>query len=334
MKRSISRGLGVFLLIIVSGTCTAQDQPKPPQPEPEATQPDDATGEDPKSDKKEESAGAQAGDTEPTETEPPDPVLTPTEGMEEITTESGLVYIDIVVGEGLAPTAAAMLTVNYSLWVDGKLVPSLLKNDQPKKFTGSQAPTKGLTEGIMSMRVGGKRQLIVSGELGYGDVRRRLIPPNSTLIYEVELLEVKLPPEQTSVDGLEEKRLEFSLKYWDIKVGEGEVPLPTAEVELHYSIWIKDGTFLDSSHMRDAPSTVPVTRLFAGWAESVLTMKEGGKRRVEIPPTLSYGRGGRPNRGIPPESTIILEVELLKVNNPPPEESDAENNADTENNDD
>ncbi len=332
------------MLMTIPGICAAQDQPKSTEPEPETTKPettkpDDAKPDDAKPDdakpgdakpEKGRPEATKSGESEPTKTEPPDPVPTPTEGMEEITTDSGLKYIDIVVGEGLQPTTEASVKVHYSGWLeDGTLFDTSQKDGEPRVFGVSQV-IKGWTEALLSMKVGGKRKLIVPPELAYGERKRRNIPSNSTLTFELELVEVMLPPEQTPVDSLEEKQLVFSLKYWDIKVGEGETPLPTAKVEVHYSIWLKDGTFIDSSHLRAAPSTVPVTRLFTGWAESVLTMKEGGKRRIEVPPTLSFGRGGVPRQRIPPESTIILEVELLKVNNPPPEESDTETKGDAE----
>jgi peptidylprolyl isomerase len=109
------------------------------------------------------------------------------------TTPSGLQYIDEVVGEGDAPSKGQTVRVHYTgRLTDGKKFDSSVDRGQPFTFTiGVGQVIKGWDEGVGSMRVGGKRQLIIPPDLGYGARGAPgAIPPNATLIFDVELLAV------------------------------------------------------------------------------------------------------------------------------------------------
>lgn len=115
-------------------------------------------------------------------------------GAKAVTTESGLKYEDIVVGTGESPKQGQEVTVHYTGTLDdGTKFDSSLDRNQPFKFPiGVGRVIKGWDEGVMSMKVGGKRKLVIPPQLGYGargagDV----IPPNATLVFEVELLGVQ-----------------------------------------------------------------------------------------------------------------------------------------------
>lgn len=113
---------------------------------------------------------------------------------EEITTTSGLKYIDIVVGAGESPQRGQMVTVHYTGTLEnGTKFDSSVDRGQPFVFPiGVGKVIKGWDEGVMTMRIGGKRKLIIPSELGYGATGAGgIIPPNATLIFEVELLGVK-----------------------------------------------------------------------------------------------------------------------------------------------
>ncbi|MCM0084504.1 FKBP-type peptidyl-prolyl cis-trans isomerase [Geomonas sp. Red32] len=110
-----------------------------------------------------------------------------------VKTASGLSYTDLVEGKGPAPTPGKMVTVHYTgTLVDGTVFDSSVKRGQPFSFpigTGQVIP--GWDEGVMTMKVGGKRKLIIPPQLGYGaSGAGGVIPPNATLIFEVELLDV------------------------------------------------------------------------------------------------------------------------------------------------
>ena len=111
-----------------------------------------------------------------------------------VTTESGLKYTDFSVGDGASPETGQAVTVHYTGWLeDGTKFDSSLDRGQPFTFAiGMGQVIAGWDEGVASMKVGGKRQLVIPSELGYGaQGAGALIPPNATLIFEVELLSVK-----------------------------------------------------------------------------------------------------------------------------------------------
>ena len=110
---------------------------------------------------------------------------------ETITTESGLQYDDLLVGEGEAARAGATAIVHYTGWLlDGTKFDSSLDRGVPFEFTiGRGQVIKGWDEGVASMNVGGKRELVIPAELGYGDQGAgNVIPPGATLKFEVELM--------------------------------------------------------------------------------------------------------------------------------------------------
>ena len=102
------------------------------------------------------------------------------------------------------------------------------------------------------------------------------------------------------------------LKYQVLKQGTGTVsPKATDTVKVHYHGTFLDGKVFDSSVQRGEPATFPLNQVIAGWTEGLQLMKVGDKFKFEIPPDLAYGPGGRP--GIPPNSTLLFEVELLGI---------------------
>lgn len=111
-----------------------------------------------------------------------------------VTTDSGLKYIDIVEGEGVSPEKGQTVTVHYTGTLeDGTKFDSSRDRNRPFSFKiGVGQVIKGWDEGVMSMKVGGQRTLIIPSDLGYGARGAGgVIPPNATLIFDVELLGVK-----------------------------------------------------------------------------------------------------------------------------------------------
>ena len=116
----------------------------------------------------------------------------------EVTTPSGLRIIDVKPGTGPVPKAGQTVTVNYTGWLfvngkKGKKFDSSLDRGQPFSFTLGQGQViKGWDEGLATMHVGGQRTLIIPPALGYGaSGAGGDIPPNSTLIFDIDLLSVK-----------------------------------------------------------------------------------------------------------------------------------------------
>ena len=95
--------------------------------------------------------------------------------------------------------------------------------------------------------------------------------------------------------------------------GDGPMPEATDQVEVHYTGKLIDGTVFDSSVDRGVPATFGVTQVIPGWVEALQLMKAGSKWRLFIPSNLAYGPNGAPGSPIGPNSTLIFDVELLKV---------------------
>jgi len=113
---------------------------------------------------------------------------------ETITTPSGLQYVDTQVGSGDSPTTGQLVVVHYTGTLEnGDKFDSSVDRNQPFSFSiGVGRVIPGWDEGVATMKVGGKRRLIIPSDLGYGaQGAGGVIPPNATLIFDVELLEIR-----------------------------------------------------------------------------------------------------------------------------------------------
>ena len=95
--------------------------------------------------------------------------------------------------------------------------------------------------------------------------------------------------------------------------GDGPMPSATDQVEVHYTGKLLDGTVFDSSVDRGMPATFGVNQVIPGWVEALQMMKAGSKWRLFIPSNLAYGPTGTPGGPIGPNSTLLFDVELIKV---------------------
>ena len=108
--------------------------------------------------------------------------------------------------------------------------------------------------------------------------------------------------------------LESGLQYRVLEEGDGVRPTAEDTVVCHYQGTLIDGMEFDSSHKRGKPGTFALNRVVRGWREALQLMPVGSKWQLFIPPELGYGRRG--TRGIPPNATLVFEVELLSIQGP------------------
>ncbi|GMQ92365.1 MAG: FKBP-type peptidyl-prolyl cis-trans isomerase [Gammaproteobacteria bacterium] len=110
------------------------------------------------------------------------------------------------------------------------------------------------------------------------------------------------------------KTTSSGLQYMIIREGSGNKPKPSNEVVVHYKGTLINGKVFDSSYRREKPVTFMVGGVIKGWQEALQLMKKGGKIKVFIPSDLAYGLRG--NRGIPPNSVLIFDMELIDIRKP------------------
>lgn len=114
---------------------------------------------------------------------------------------------------------------------------------------------------------------------------------------------------------MSEQQTDSLLKYEDLVIGDGLTCQGRGDtVKVHYTGWLEDGSKFDSSVDRNEPFSFPVDvgYVIKGWDEGIQGMKIGGKRKLTVPSSLGYGSHGAGDV-IPPDATLIFEVELLDI---------------------
>lgn len=217
-------------------------------------------------------------------------------------------------------------------------------------FIGAGKVIKGWDQGIVGMKPKGKRTLIIPPSLAYGETARPNIPANSTLIFDVELLEIlgtrdmkgssvttaatapataTPPPAPAPIAHLTPQdalpTAPTTITAIDTATGEGPAAGTGNDVLVHYTGWLYDaslpggkGKQFDSSRDRNQlfRFTLGAGRVIRGWDAGVAGMKVKGKRTLIIPADFGYGVRGAAKGLIPPNATLIFDVELVEL--PPP----------------
>ncbi len=118
-----------------------------------------------------------------------------------------------------------------------------------------------------------------------------------------------------SKDGKKSAAAAGGLVVDEVKPGEGALATKGKTVSVHYTGRLTDGTKFDSSYDRGQPIDFPLGGgvVIKGWDQGIEGMKVGGKRKLTIPPDLAYGARGTPGGPIPPNATLVFDVELVGV---------------------
>ncbi len=246
---------------------------------------------------------------------------------------SGLNYANDSLGTGRAAKFGDLVSVHFRAWVikdstniykdwskdstrQASTIGSSIDFGQPVKFKlGDSAFIKGVDEGIVGMKVGGTRTIIIPSNKAYGEMGFGPVPPNSSLKVVINLVDVKdiVVAKSWEIDSTKIVTSKSGLKYVILQSGMGEKADSADLVTVHYTGFLTDGKIFDSSVERDEPFKfrLKLQPVIPGWEEGVKLLGKGGKAKLIIPPALGYG--AMPVGSIPPNSTLIFDVEVLNV---------------------
>ena len=230
-------------------------------------------------------------------------------------TPQNLVIEDVTAGTGEEALVGDLLEVKYvgALLDDGSEFDASWNRGQTFFIPiGVGAVIPGWDQGIVGMREGGRRLLIIPPELAYGSAGAgSAIPPNAALIFVVDLISVvDLPMPQIP----DTTKIGDSLEVEDLAEGSGEVVESGDTVSVHYLGTLTDGTVFDSSWSRGRPFTtqIGVGMVIQGWDQGIVGMREGGRRLLKIPSDLAYGEAGA-GGSIGPNTPLLFVVDLLRI---------------------
>lgn len=238
--------------------------------------------------------------TPPTTPEIPTTPANPVGTLKDLKTE------DLVVGKGPEVAVGDTVAVIYA----GKLEngtefdSNTAKGASPFSFkVGASTVIKGWDEGLVGMKVGGKRKLSIPASKGYGaQGSPPRIGPNADLYFEIELLDVIKQSESQIYD----KKV--------LKQGSGPAAKNGDQISIHYVGKLVNGVQFDSSRDRGEPYSfqLGMGQVVPGMDAALVGMKKGSVCELRLPPDLAYGPGGRPPV-IPPNSRLLFTIEVMSI---------------------
>jgi FKBP-type peptidyl-prolyl cis-trans isomerase len=236
-----------------------------------------------------------------------------------VTLPSGLKYSVLKAGEeGIHPALGDKVKVQYTGWLtDGKVFDSSRRHGQPIEFEVGQV-IPGWNEALALMTKGARWKLTIPPDLAYGAGGRPGIPPNSTLIFDVELLEVIALPRFREGVPAAQKKTESGIVYEPLQEGTGDKPAPDDAVEIEFAVWNASHKLVECTERLGHPlqvkaSASPVKFL----AEAIPMLRPGSRYRFEVPAALAFGdREQGPD--LPPNSPTVWEIQLVQVLKPLP----------------
>lgn len=254
---------------------------------------------------------------------------------------SGLYYVEQAEGKGTKIDSGCQVIYNVKIsMLDGKQV---FGQDSMKFVFGKRPDMSGFLEGIKLMKKGGKARLILPSQLAFGERGYKEIPPYTTIIYDVQVLDVKSKTEYEKAEAADKKKAEqkkanakkseagllqkylkdnkitakptaTGLYYIEKVKGTGTQIKAGSKVSVQYTGTLLNGKKFDSSRDRGGkPFDIEVGKgaVIKGWDEALTKMSKGGKAILIIPSSIAYGEQERGS--IPPFSTLVFDLEVVDV---------------------
>jgi FKBP-type peptidyl-prolyl cis-trans isomerase FkpA len=264
---------------------------------------------------------------------------------EVMTTENGLKYQMLLDEEGENATIGDIITFEMVMLREDSIINSTYESKRPVVTPLQEPAFKGdITEGLMMMSAGDSAFFAVSIDSLFKG-RMDQIPPVlqgiTTLNYRIKMIKIQTEEEvkaemeakgveQKSIDdklitdylaenGIEAEKTESGIYYVISQKGNGEHPSLENQVTVHYTGRLLDGSVFDSSKPENSPRQVsgepisfPLSGVVKGWQEGIPLIEKGGNGFLYLPSHLAYGAQS-PGPGIPPNSVLIFEVELIDI---------------------
>jgi FKBP-type peptidyl-prolyl cis-trans isomerase len=254
---------------------------------------------------------------------------------------SGLYFVEQIPGKGIKIDSGCQVTYNVKIsMIDGKQV---FSQDSMKFVYGKRPDMTGFLEGIKMMKKGGQARLILPSQLAFGERGYREIPPYTSIIYDVKVLDVKSKAEYEKAQAAEKKKKEekkanakkeesnllqkylkgnkitikptaSGLYYIEKVKGTGPQIHAGSKVSVQYTGTLLNGKKFDSSRDRGGkPFDVEVGKgnVIKGWDEGLLHMCKGGRATLICPSSIAYGE--QEMGSIPPYSTLVFDIEVVDV---------------------
>lgn len=264
---------------------------------------------------------------------------------------NGIFYSFEKKGKGAIPKPGDYVKLNYvGKMLDGSVFDQSQPDDPFVFRVGYRIVIQGWDKGIQKLPVGSKATLLVPAALAYGSSGLGEIPPNTPLLFEIEVLEIlspdaydqymmqmekreraayekhvadqfkkdkKLINDYASDQKLRVKRTQKGVSYMIKKKGKGDKLKSGDKVTIHYEGTLLDGTKFDSSFDRKEPITFILGqgKVIEGWEDALVNFQKGSKGVLLIPSKLAYGRLAIREEGIniPGDSVLVFRIEVVKV---------------------
>lgn len=257
--------------------------------------------------------------------------------------ESGLYFIPLAKGYGRVADTGEMCQIYIKVsTLAGKILYDNFNKEPMDVEFGKEFDTQGLMEGIGLLHQGEKAKLIVPSSIGVGETGWEGVAPFTTVIYEVQLLQIK-SVEEVKQERAEKKRAEFEAKqllknaeqgkidkyveenslqefllpsglyFIPILEGSGNYAKQGDDVKINYALYSIDGEEIESSNKRAFEFQIGSNQVIKGWEEAIKKMKKGGRAKLVIPSKLAYG-SMQMGEKIEPYTPVVSELELLEIN--------------------
>jgi peptidylprolyl isomerase len=236
--------------------------------------------------------------------------------------EAGTYVKDLKVGSGPTVRKCDLVVLDYKDGLpDGSVIADTSTWGYPFLFSYGAEPPQvipGWVDAVSGMQAGGHRQVLIPPDRAYGpDGVPGLIPPNSPMLYDVELLEIKSPPPLPAKPADVEKYEQRApgLEYAVLSEGTGQMVSGEEWGHIHYTGWLEDGTRFDTTLDGEpcGPYLVPLGagKLMQGLDQGIAGMRVGEHRQLRLAPGMAFGATGDPKLKVPPNSTVIYDLWLM-----------------------